>query len=73
LLDETIFAIRAFKSLPYVPAAEDLFRAWRASKIKGVTHDLRIAAICVVHSATLVSRNRRDFESLPGLKLEVWA
>jgi predicted nucleic acid-binding protein len=33
---------------------------------------LRIAAICVVNSATLVTRNRRDFEHMPGLAVDFW-
>jgi predicted nucleic acid-binding protein len=33
---------------------------------------LRIAAICVAHSATLISRNRRDFDQVPGLMVEYW-
>ena len=33
-----------------------------ASHCRYHTHDLRIAAISVDHSATLVSRNRRDFD-----------
>jgi tRNA(fMet)-specific endonuclease VapC len=72
LFDQTISDFREFISLPFTPAAELLFQDWRAQKAKGGTHDLRVAAICVVHSATLVTRNRRDFESLPGLLLEVW-
>ena len=45
---------------------------WRKKKIRGSTHDLRIAASCVVSSATLVTRNRRDFEHIPGLAVEFW-
>jgi tRNA(fMet)-specific endonuclease VapC len=45
---------------------------WRKKKIRGSTHDLRIAASCVVNSATLVTRNRRDFEHIPGLDVEFW-
>ena len=41
-------------------------------KIRGSTHDLRIAASCVVNSATLVTRNRRDFRNFPGLSVEFW-
>lgn len=73
LLEETMAAVRVFQVLAYTPSADELYRSWRASKVRGGTHDLRIAATCIVHSAKLVTRNRRDFESLPGLKLDVWA
>lgn len=34
--------------------------------------DLKIAAICIAHEATLLSRNLRDFEKIPGLRVENW-
>lgn len=34
--------------------------------------DLKIAAICLTHNATLLSRNLRDFEKVPGLRVENW-
>ncbi len=58
--------------LPYTAEAEVHFEDWRKQKLRIGTHDLRIAATAVVHSATLVSRNRRDFERVPGLKVEFW-
>jgi tRNA(fMet)-specific endonuclease VapC len=34
--------------------------------------DLKIASICLVHDALLVSRNLRDFRKVPGLKVQDW-
>jgi tRNA(fMet)-specific endonuclease VapC len=58
--------------LSYTSQADVLYRQWRQQKIRGSTHDLRIAAICVTHAARLISRNRRDFEQIPGLLVEFW-
>jgi predicted nucleic acid-binding protein len=33
---------------------------------------LKIAAICSVHDATLLSSNLVDFEQVPGLRVEDW-
>lgn len=35
--------------------------------------DLKIAAIVLVHGATLLSRNLQHFRQIPGLKVEDWA
>jgi tRNA(fMet)-specific endonuclease VapC len=72
LLEETLDALRQVTVLPYSSQAESLFQDWRSRKIRVGTHDLRIAAICIVHSAKLITRNRRDFEQVPGLSLELW-
>ena len=34
--------------------------------------DLKIAAICLVHDALLLTRNLVDFEKVPGLRVENW-
>ncbi len=72
LFEQTLDDIREVKILSYTEPAEALVKDWRKQKIKGSTHDLRIAASCVVHSATLVTRNRRDFQNIPGLSVEFW-
>ena len=34
--------------------------------------DLKIAATALVQNALLLSANRRDFERVPGLRVENW-
>lgn len=62
----------AVNLLPYTPDAHQKYAELRSLKLRIGTQDLRIAAICIAHDVTLVSRNKRDYELVPGLKLEVW-
>ena len=71
-LAETIEALRPVPLLLYSADAESLFQEWRRGKVRGSTHDLRIAATCVANGVTLVSRNRRDFADVPELEVEFW-
>jgi tRNA(fMet)-specific endonuclease VapC len=72
LFEETLNAFRQVMVLPHTVEAEALYQEWREQGIRVGTHDLRIAATCVVHRAKLVTCNRRDFEGIPGLSLEIW-
>ena len=46
--------------------------AFRKAKLKIKTMDLRIACMALEFDATLVTRNRVDFEVVPGLRIEDW-
>src|SRR5262245_50156268 len=72
LFEQTLDDLGEVKVLSFTEAADALVKEWRRKKIRGSTHDLRIAASCVTSSSTLVTRNRRDFEKIPGLSVEFW-
>lgn len=48
------------------------FRRLRRERIRIASTDLKIASIALVNNATLVSANLRDFEKVPGLRVEDW-
>jgi tRNA(fMet)-specific endonuclease VapC len=63
---------RAFQILPFDERAADQFDDLRATKIRLGSMDLKIAAIALVNQALLLSANRRDFDRVPGLRVENW-
>ena len=72
LFEDSFTDFQRLHILSYTPHAESLYQEWPQQGIRLATHDLRIAAICVVYAARLISRNRRDFECVPGLVTELW-
>ena len=72
LFEETFTDFRSIQVLSYTSQADALYQRWRQQGIRIATHDLRIAATCVAHAAILISRNRIDFEQVPGLQVEFW-
>jgi len=55
-------------------AADEFDRLRRNKKLKKIGRaDLLIAALTVANRATLVTRNRKDFDQVPGLAVENWA
>jgi tRNA(fMet)-specific endonuclease VapC len=59
--------------LPYDLTAADFFKQFRQMGIRIGTQDLRIASIALAHSGIVVTRNRKDFEQVPGLSIEDWS
>ncbi len=48
------------------------FESLRRQRLKVATMDLRIAATALCHQLTLVTRNLKDFQHVPGLLVEDW-
>jgi tRNA(fMet)-specific endonuclease VapC len=63
----------ALDVLDYSSEAEQNFQNFRRQGIRIGTQDLRIASITIAEQGILITRNRRDFEKVPGLSIEDWS
>lgn len=69
--------LEKFSIIPIDLAAARIHsQLWADLESKGIMiglHDLWLAATCVSNGYTLVTSNLREFERIPGLKVECWA
>jgi tRNA(fMet)-specific endonuclease VapC len=63
---------QAFEIVPFDEAAAQTFDELRGQRLRLGTMDLKIAATALTRNALLLSANRRDFERVPGLRVESW-
>ncbi len=63
----------SFTILDYTAQMDAFVIDLRKQGLRIGTQDLRIAAIALVHGATVVTRNTRDFAQVPGLVFEDWS
>jgi tRNA(fMet)-specific endonuclease VapC len=68
-------ALANYEIVPIDTAVAAMFDGLRENKKlrKIGRRDLLIACIAIAHHATLVSRNTKHFQQVPGLKIENWA
>jgi len=59
--------------LEFDKAAADEFQRLQLARLRVGTMDLKIAAIALAHDAVLLSRNLKDFNSIPKLRVEDWS
>lgn len=64
--------LASFKLVPLTSIAQSRFKELRRLKLNVGSRDLRIASIALTLDATVVTRNLRDFQRVPGLKVETW-
>jgi tRNA(fMet)-specific endonuclease VapC len=58
--------------LPLDPASAQRCDSLKKQKIRIGPMDRKIASIALTHDATLLSANLRDFQQVPGLRVEDW-
>jgi tRNA(fMet)-specific endonuclease VapC len=71
-LAEMVNFFAGWQFLPFDDHAAIEFEQKRRQRVRIATTDLKIASIVLVRDATLLSRNLRDFEKVPGLRVECW-
>jgi tRNA(fMet)-specific endonuclease VapC len=72
-LADTTQLLGHFPILSFTERAIDRFERLKKLKLNVRHMDLRIAAITLEHSGTLVTRNVRDFRDIPSLEIEDWS
>ncbi len=63
----------SIRLLDFDPMAAAQFKRLRRQKIRIGTRDPRIGATVLASGGTLLTRNRRDFDRIPGLVSEDWS
>jgi tRNA(fMet)-specific endonuclease VapC len=72
-LSEAVPFFARFRILSFTEPAIVRYEGLRRAHSNVGKNDLRIAAIALEHSATVVTRNVRDFQRVPGLAVEDWS
>lgn len=63
---------QAWDILRFDEHAADRFQGFRKQRVRIGTLDLKIACIALEQGAILLSANARDFNQVPGLRVENW-
>ena len=71
-LQSCLQALANMTILPFDREAADIFHDLQTRQRRVGTMDLKIAAICIAHDATLLTRNVGDFDGINGLRVENW-
>ena len=72
-LTDAVRSLSGFHILTFSEAAISRYNMLLVMKLNVGKMDLRIAAIALEADATVVTRNLRDFQRVPGLACENWA
>jgi tRNA(fMet)-specific endonuclease VapC len=72
-LIETVQFFHRISVVPFDDETEQQFQQLRSARLRVGTQDLKIAATALAHRLIVVTRNRRDFERVPGLTIDDWS
>src|SRR5258708_336378 len=72
-LAATVRFLSRVRILDYDEAAIRLYDGLKRLRLRVRKMDLQIAATALQHGGTVVTRNMRDFQQVPGLHIEDWS
>ncbi len=72
-LMDNLRLFRKLRVLPYDDTAVRTRDELTSQAVRIGRMDLKIAAITLAYGATLITRNRLDFQRVPGLRIEDWS
>jgi tRNA(fMet)-specific endonuclease VapC len=72
-LTETVLLLSEFNILQYDTTSSEIYQKFKIQRIRVGTQDLRIASIAIANNGILLTRNRQDFEKIPGLIMQDWS
>lgn len=72
-LIETMSVLGRRPFVPFDQSCENRYQELLSLRLRVGTSDLKIAAIALANNLILVTRNRRDFERVPALRIEDWS
>ena len=72
-LTETVLLLSEFNTLQYDTTSSEIYQKFKIQRIRVGTQDLRIASIVIANNGILLTRNRQDFEKIPGLIMQDWS
>lgn len=70
---ESLDLLSQYLLVPYDQVSENHFQQLRSLRLKVGTQDLKIAAVALANNVVLLTRNRRDFGRVPGLRIDDWS
>lgn len=73
LLRASVQLVNQFPIVAFDQAAEDHFQRLKAQRPRIGSQDLKIAAVALANTLTLLTRNIQDFAVIPGLGLDDWS
>jgi tRNA(fMet)-specific endonuclease VapC len=71
-LERQLMSYQQMRVISFDERSGVMFEDLRKSYPRLGTMDLKIAAIAIVHEATLLTRNFKDFGQIQGLRIEDW-